>query len=250
MTLCMFGLYLAKNLVELSSDLLTESSVDISVNLSQFEFPGIKAGKLQYLNFSGFSAVIQLDFDRIQLESQSEDEWIAIALDYGRVQSQVFGKVSSMLPWSFRSAFFEDLPKLQQFLEVEKSLLLAKLKSLEGYGEFSLIARVKQQSESEQSLAGRAYFALRKQEFERKQQLNLDAKLLVEMVQPNPNRICWEQVREQELLRVSVLLKIEEVEQVRQNLINWQILRPGWQIQLGEALPPYSFVGNSLLAPL
>ena len=219
----------------------------LCLGLAELDCGAIADPKIQCLNFEHFTAIIQTDLDLTQLESQSEQDWIEFAIAYSRVQCEIFTKVRSMCPWSLRSAFFTDLTKLQQFLVTDQQLFLTKLQVLEGLGEFSLVAQfepelAKSQLTKQAEVKGRAYFSLRKQEFELNQKISLEAKAIVDLVQADGSKVCWGKVREKEQIRSSVLLKLAEVDRVRERLYNWQESHPGWQIELGESLPPYSFV--------
>jgi len=205
---------------------------------------GVAGGKLEYFRFGEFWALVETGLDLGSLQNLKEESWIELALGYGRVQSHIFIKVKSMLPWSLRSAFFERMASLEQFLQAAEENFLTKLQGLEGWAEYSLVARFEQVEESfgEERLKGRAYFQLRKQEFERQQQIGLQAKVIVELVQAEVGRVGWEEPRLGEQLRASVLLRVEELTQTKERLRYWQGLNPGWKVELGEALPPYSFV--------
>jgi Gas vesicle synthesis protein GvpL/GvpF len=217
------------------------------LGVAELDLDAIADHQLQCLNFGKFTAIVQIGLDLSQLGSQAEQDWIEFAIAYGTVQCQIFAKVRAMLPWSLRSAFFADLARLQQFLETDQSLFLARLQALEGWGEFSLVAifepeLIKPDLIKTEETKGRAYFASRKHEFELKQKISLEAQAIVELVQTDPSKVVWGKVREKEQMRSSVLLKVVEEEQIREQLNNWQESHPGWQIELGESLPPYSFV--------
>jgi hypothetical protein len=205
---------------------------------------GILEGKLEYLELQEFWALVEVGLSLENLQNLDQESWIDLALGYGKAQSQVFGKVKSMLPWSLRSAFFESSERLITFLETNQELFSTRLQELEGWAEFSLVIKLQKIEEAfnQEQLKGRAYFDLRKQEFERQQQVKLESEAIVELVQADPERVRWEELKPGEQGRVNVLLKVQEVDQIKERLRAWQSLNQGWSIELGEALPPYSFV--------
>ncbi|MGQ9866957.1 MAG: GvpL/GvpF family gas vesicle protein [Pseudanabaenaceae cyanobacterium] len=187
---------------------------------------GILDHPLAWIAVDDLAVLVEPGFEAPVLAGWGESQWLAAALAHAAVVQSVFAK-ATILPIALRSGFWADVPTVCSWLQEQGSRWAARLRELAGCGEVTV--RAWPVSSPLPELAGRAYFAAKR---ERSQGL---AKVQ-EVLRAHSRDF---RVRSgEEALRWDLLVTAAQLADLRTQTA--QI--PGWQVQLGEWLPPYGFV--------
>ncbi|MDX1977597.1 MAG: GvpL/GvpF family gas vesicle protein [Pseudanabaenaceae cyanobacterium bins.68] len=197
---------------------------------------GIGGKPLQDLEWAELKAVFEPEIDLHQMQTAEPEQSLGVAIAYSEIQIQIFAQVRSMLPWSFRSAFFPSLELFQTFLAPHSLDFTYRLGQLEGCGELSLAGKF-QPTHPPTPLGGRAYFLAKKQAFAQQQQA---ASVIAQLFQPQ--QTIWQSPRGQEQFRAILLVKLSQLPSSLTQINQWQSEHPDWELEISQPLPPYSFV--------
>lgn len=191
---------------------------------------GLGGHPLAWVVVNDLAVLVEPGFEEQTLEGWDESRWLEAALTHGAVVQAVFA-TATILPIALRSGFFADVAPIYGFLEDQGPRLAARLRSLAGCGEATV--RVVPGTAPAEGLAGRAYFAAKRERWQSLETLQqtLIAGSLAHRVGP---------VRDAEVLRMDLLLTMAQWSALREQ----PFAATGWQVAIGDWLPPYTFAGD------
>ena len=212
--------------------------------LTPLELPSGIAGEVQIFSSDRLSAIVEPEISLVSFEDDS-DRLMQAVLAHDRVICQVF-RQTSVLPLRF-GTYFASIETLEKHLKSQSQQYLEKLEQLEGKGEYSLKFRPLLPPEEPLPLetGGRQYFLAKKQRYQQIQDFNETQAaewqkacvLTTEtyqsaIVEPTPDREG----------QIYILVNRQEESLLLERYQTWQETCPHWEVQLGEALPPYHFL--------
>jgi len=202
------------------------------------------AGSLHLVTAADVTAVVEPDLNLESLQVNDERLMQAV-LCHDRVIRDLFGQ-ATVLSLRFGTCFVSE-EKLVEHLTIHAAAYLKKLGQLAGQAEFTLklTPQACTAAPLPDATSGKAYFLAKKQqlqqqaEFQRQQQRSL-AELQRAIAHLCPHLIVGEPregIERFYLLapRSAELTLVAAIERL-------QVEYPGWELSLGEALPPYHFV--------
>jgi hypothetical protein len=200
---------------------------------------------VQVVSRDELAAVVEPD---LILDELKDDKILMQAvLCHDRVIRELFLQ-TTILPLRFGTSFLS-LQGLLTHLEANRSTYLEKLTQFEGKAEYPLKFIPLPLPEAPVSLEakGKDYFLAKKQQYQmqlerQRQQQNEFKRMALIVTQAYPQFVTSETQAEVET--VYLLAKREEEPQLHQAFREWQNQCPSWQMTLGEALPPYHFMGD------
>jgi hypothetical protein len=202
------------------------------------------ANSIQVVGNGELSALVEpaLDLEAIQAE---DDRLLQAVLIHDRVL-RTFFQQTTILPLRFGTQFVS-LEGLQQHLQAHQTQYLAKLTQLTGKAEYTLKLNPTENSDSliSPNATGKQYFLAKKQHYQnqlaQQQQQQVEfQQMLHTIAQLYPDFVLVEP--SDGTKRVYLLGDRQKETELQQQLHDWQTLCPHWDLQLGEALPPYHFV--------
>jgi hypothetical protein len=208
------------------------------------ELPEGILGSLALVNGAYLSAVVELELRAEQLQS-SDEQLMQAVLAHDRVIRELF-RQTVVLPLRF-GTYFVSREGLLEHLEARSSEYLQKLANLQGKAEYVLKLTPVERSQPsiEADLKGKDYFLAKKQRYQsqaeqQQQQQNELEQLMRAIAEHYPGSVRSEPKDGVE--RVYLLASFLSTFTPHHKLPNWQSQCPHWQLNLGEALPPYHFV--------
>jgi hypothetical protein len=202
-------------------------------------------GCLQLVGNEWLSVVVEPDLSLAALQ-QDDALLLQAVLAHDRIIRALFCQ-TTVLPLRFTS--FSPIDSLLADLHQHHQRYLEILNQIEGKAEYTITLTPIQQPETPISpnLTGKAYFLARKQQVqaqhaERQQQREELQMILAVVADCYPYRIAT--VPETESQRIHILLPKVEEDTLWQVASAFNEKFPRWQIDLGEALPPYHFVDS------
>ncbi|MBO3457736.1 GvpL/GvpF family gas vesicle protein [Aetokthonos hydrillicola Thurmond2011] len=195
---------------------------------------------------SGISAVVEPELYLDNLV-KNDQQLIQIALDHNRVICEIFCQVS-VLPLRLGTSF-NSYEAILNYLKSHADAYKEKLDSLEGKSEYllKLIPRKLEETAPVIETAGKQYFLAKKQRYKEQQdfqntQMNERDNLIDYINQLYSSSTITQAESKGEEGRIYFLLSPQEESLLLENLSSWQQAYPLWDLQLGEALPPYHFI--------
>lgn len=203
------------------------------------------AGTIQVVQTPVLSAMVEpgLDLDAIQAD---DNQLVQAVLTHDRVICQLFWQMT-ILPLRFGTQFVSEAGLLSH-LEAHQESYLAKLNQLEGKAEHRLRLTPIELDDfnfPNEDLTGKAYFFAEKQLYpdqadRRVQQQQEIQRLLKSITQYYPNYHMIESSEDVE--KIYLLVDRQAEMTLYEHVKEWQQHCPSWDLELGEALPPYHFV--------
>lgn len=201
--------------------------------------------EVQIIRTPELSALVEPEFD-VEAIQHDDNQLVQAVLTHDRVICDLFWQ-TTILPLRFGTQFISE-EKLLHHLIANQDQYLAKLDQLEGKAEYRLQLAPIEPSEPEdrdRDLKGRAYFLAKKQRYQDQQDQQTQQQQELETVlsaiaQDYPDYIRREPSQGIEKLYLLVDRQLEMA--LYQQLYDWQAQCPSWELDLGEALPPYHFV--------
>ncbi|MBW4519256.1 MAG: GvpL/GvpF family gas vesicle protein [Scytolyngbya sp. HA4215-MV1] len=203
------------------------------------------SGSVQLVGNDQVSALVEPEIDLEKIQSQDE-QLLQAVLAHDRTTRELFEQ-TTILPLRF-GTFFLSEERLQEHLETQKVDYLTKLNWLQDKAEYTLKLAPADLSESPiaPEITGKQYFLAKKQQYQaqlaRQQQQQAEWVALVQTIAlsyPNP---FISESQEDAPHRIYLLVSRQEEAILMHHLQTWQNQCAYWQLQLGEALPPYHFV--------
>ncbi|MCT7966773.1 GvpL/GvpF family gas vesicle protein [Laspinema sp. D1] len=189
-------------------------------------------------------AVVELDVDINRL--QGDDALLVQAIvAHDRTLGELFQQ-QCLLPLRF-GTLFRSLQALQEHLVTREAEYLEKLDRFVGYGEYILKCLPCPEPEFEISteVRGKAYLLAKKQRYQATQAFQNEQSaqwdwIRGQVTQWYPQAIASD--LEDQSHRIFLLVHKQEEALLYERFQEWQQTCSAWELQLGDALPPYHFV--------
>lgn len=205
--------------------------------------PGI-AGSLQRVDTPSLSAVIEPQLD-LGLVQQNDDRLVQAVLAHDRVMQSLF-RQTVVLPLRFGTCFVSQTALLEH-LHFHNTEYLAKLDTLTDKAEYVLkaIPLAFNATTAPTELTGRDYFFAKKQRLQaqasHQQTQQAELETLHRSILEAYQDVVYSPASE-DGHRIYLLLPRSIETELWQRVGQWQLQCPHWQLEVGEALPPYHFV--------
>ncbi|MFN6501543.1 MAG: GvpL/GvpF family gas vesicle protein [Nostoc sp. DedQUE01] len=192
---------------------------------------------------SGVSALVE---SAISLESlQNNDEsLIKAVLSHDRIICEVF-RQTTLLPLRFGTSFASQASLLNH-LETHAEEYLEKLCQIKGKNQYILkfIPRTLDETNTPAASGGREYLLAKKQRYQAQQdfytaQITEWENVAQTITQIHESKIVKQEGKE---TRIYLLVSSQNESLLTAQVLAWQEACPRWELQLGEALPPYEFI--------
>jgi hypothetical protein len=203
------------------------------------------AGKVQMFSCDRISAIVEPEISVASLEADS-DQLMQAVLAHDRVICQVFRQIS-VLPLRF-GTYFASTESLQTHLKSQNQPYLEKLDQLEGKGEYIIrfTPLLPPDDPLPSETGGRQYFLAKKQRYQQIQDFQDTQKLewenAVEFARKTEPSVIVEPTQEQEEGKIYLLFNLQDETILLELYHTFQQNCTHWDVQLGEALPPYHFL--------
>ncbi|MBO0351272.1 GvpL/GvpF family gas vesicle protein [Phormidium pseudopriestleyi FRX01] len=189
-------------------------------------------------------AVVEFDVDINRL--QGDDALLVQAIvAHDRTLGELFEQ-QCLLPLRFGTLFLS-LQALQEHLVTREAEYLEKLDRLVDKGEYILkcIPRPEPESEISTEVRGKAYLLAKKQRYQATQAFQNEQSAQWDWIRRQVTELYPEAIAsdlEDQSHRIFLLASIQEEPLLYERFQEWQQTCSAWELQLGEALPPYHFV--------
>lgn len=225
------------------SNLYTYAFVDTPV--ADIELPMGISDRILLIDKAGVSAVVETG---VSLESiQNDDEkLIQAVLSHDRVICEIF-RQTTVLPLRFGTSFASK-ESLLTHLESHAEEYVKKLRQLDGKSEYILkfIPGTLEEPTIPNETGGRQYFLAKKQRYKTQQEFytaqTAEWENAVAQITEIYNKSALVVQPENEAARIYLLVSRTDETLLAEQFITWQQNCPRWELQLGEALPPYHFI--------
>lgn len=212
--------------------------------VSDLELPVGISDRVLLISSAGVSALVE---PSVSLESlQNDDErLIQAVLSHDRVINEVF-RQTTVLPLRFGTSFASK-EGLLTHLESHAEEYLGKLRQLNGKSEYILkfIPRTPDEPIIPTEAGGKQYFLAKKQRYKTQQDFHAaqtaEWENAVHLITQIHKSAVINQ-REGEAARIYLLVTRQDEPLLAEQFLAWQAACPRWELQLGEALPPYHFI--------
>jgi hypothetical protein len=190
------------------------------------------------------SAIVEPEISVASWEANS-DRLMQAVLTHDRVICQVF-RQTSVLPLRF-GTYFASTESLQTHLKSQNQQYLEKLEELDGKGEYSLkfTPLLPPEDSLPSETKGKQYFLAKKHRYQQIQDFQDTQKLewenAVEFASKTYQSVIVEPTPEREG-KIYLLLNLQDETILLELYHTFQQNCTHWEVQLGEALPPYHFL--------
>jgi hypothetical protein len=196
------------------------------------------------ISHAGVSALVEPE---VSLESlQNDDErLIQAVLSHDRVICELF-RQTTILPLRFGTSFVSK-ESLLTHLEFHAEEYLEKLRQLNGKAEYMLkfIPRTLDEPVITPEAGGRQYFLAKKQRYQTQQDFQIaqtaEWDRAVHLITQIYKSAIVVQPQGEEA-RIYLLVSRQDEPLLAEQFLAWQKACSRWELQLGEALPPYHFI--------
>lgn len=201
-------------------------------------------GSLQLVTVDELAALVEPDLTLDSLQT-TDDVLVQAVLCHDQVIREVFEQ-APLLPLRFGTCFVSR-QGLMEHLGSHSAEYLHKLTKLRGQAEYllKLVPIATPDASIQPDVKGKHYFLAKKQnyqaqtEWHQQQQVELE-KLLDSIALRFPN---WTQTESDDGVERIYILSDRQDEVLLYDWVKaWQSLCPRWELNLGQALPPYHFV--------
>ncbi len=214
---------------------------------SPLELPPGIAGNLKIISLDHISAVVEpeVDLNLIETILQNDEQLQQAYLRYGVVICELFRQIT-LLPLKFYHCF-KDQDSLEHHLKINQQYYLSQLERFHNQGEYILKLFPQQPPEPPlpQVSKGRDYFLAKKQHYQLQQDFKLQQAYELEQILKiiaqtySPNLLTN---LEKEVPQIYILASLHDKALLRQHFQTWQNYCQTWEMELGEAIPPYDFL--------
>jgi hypothetical protein len=203
------------------------------------------AGDVQVIGTPVLSALVEPEFDLEEIQ-HDDGQLVQAVLMHDRMICDLFWQ-TTILPLRFGTQFISE-ESLLTHLDANQEQYLTKLNELEGKAEYRLRLMPVEFPEvalPDETSTGREYFLAKKRHYQLHQDQQLQQqqelqKVLAAIAQVYPDYVRREPNEGVE--KLYVLVDRQEERSLYQHMHDWQSRCPHWELDLGEALPPYHFV--------
>lgn len=215
------------------------------VNRSRVELtlPEGVLGPLEIVSHKQLTAIVEPD---LQLDDLQQNDAILLqaVLAHDRVIRELF-RQTTVLPLRFTT--FPTRTNLIADLETNQAKYLGILARLDGQVEVTLKLVLVENPEPEvpPQLKGKEYFLAKKQLYQaQQQQRDAQAQEFNSVIQAIAQ--LYPIVIQSDLQQAYLLVPQEKVPDLQAQVSNFEKIITSWQLYLGEALPPFHFVGDEV----
>lgn len=200
------------------------------------------AGQLQIVTAADLSALVEPDLSLEALQ-QNDEKLLQAVISHDRVICQLFHQ-TIVLPLRF-GTYFVSQESLLTHLDSHCDEYLHKLSNLVGKAEYTLKLMPLGPTGTSVAFDVKRKSLVKKQQYqnqlEQQYQQRMEwQEIMRAIAQAYPNNV--QGGTEAGVERLYLLVSYQEKTLLHQRLQHWQRLCPKWELQLGEALPPYHFV--------
>ena len=199
--------------------------------------------RVQVIRHGEIFALVEPNVDIKSLENDDE-RLIQAALSHDRVICELF-RQTTVLPLQFGTTFISK-ERLIEYLESHGQDHLNRLHQLHGKTEHCVkfIPRVPDEVDTSPKAKGKQYFLAKKQQYEAQKKFKDSQKLewdnTVELITKHYPSAIIKQLEQG--WQVYLLIDHQQKALVIEQFLGWQLACPCWELQIGEALPPYHFI--------
>ena len=210
----------------------------------ELELPLGIGQRVQLVPGTQICAVVELDVDINRL--QGDDALLVQAIvAHDRTLGELFQQ-QCLLPLRF-GTLFRSLQALQEHLVTREGEYLEKLERFVGQGEYILkgLKRPEPELDISTEVRGKAYLMAKKQRYQATQAFQNEQAaqwdwICRQVTEWYPQAIATD--LEDQSHRIFLLAPIQEEPLLYERFQEWQQTCSAWELQLGDALPPYHFV--------
>ncbi|HEY9657012.1 MAG TPA: GvpL/GvpF family gas vesicle protein [Allocoleopsis sp.] len=202
------------------------------------------AASLQVITVESLAALVESGLALEQLQA-NDDLLIQAVLRHDQIIRTVFEQ-TPLLPLRF-GTYFVSYQGLVEHLQTHQAAYLEKLAQLNGRAEYLLKLTPLPVPEVEISadLKGRDYFLAKREQYQAQtdwqQQQQTELQQVIDTL--TQQKIQWVRTDPTEPIeRIYLLSDRRQEQQLKATFARWQENFLHWELQLGEALPPYHFV--------
>lgn len=206
---------------------------------------GMGGDRLLLISTSGISALVEPEVSVKSWENDDE-KLIKAVVSHDRAIREIFAQ-TTVLPLRFGISFASE-KNLLDSLESHRAEYLEKLNQIQGKAEYTLkfIPKTFEEPKPPPKGKGKEYFLAKKQRYQTQQNFfEIQAaqweQIAEEISELYPSAVVVEPEGE-ELRKIHLLLSLQEETLVAEQFLGWQEVCSSWELQLGEALPPYHFI--------
>jgi Gas vesicle synthesis protein GvpL/GvpF len=192
----------------------------------------------------GIAAVVEIGVNLESLQ-QNERQLITAVLSHDRVICELF-RQTTILPLRFGTCFTSK-QNLLTHLQSESQEYLQKLHQFKDKSEYLLkfISRTTDETVIPIESAGKQYFLAKQQRYKAQQEFyaNQTAEwegVVLQITEIYKSAIVIQPQNQEG--RIYLLVSRHDENLLAKQFIAWQKACPRWELQLGEALPPYHFI--------
>ncbi|MBD2773088.1 GvpL/GvpF family gas vesicle protein [Iningainema tapete] len=212
--------------------------------VAALELPYGIGSRVLIISNAGISALVE---PKVSLESlQNDDEQLIQAvLSHDCVIRELF-RQTTILPLRFGTSFTAK-ESLLTYLESHAQEYLEKIRQLSGKAEYILkfIPKTLDEPVVTPEVGGRQYFLAKKQRYQTQQDFqiaqNMEWNQIVELITQIYKSAIVVQPQGEEA-RIFLLVSRQDEPLLAEQFLTWQQACSRWELQLGEALPPYHFI--------
>ncbi|MFB2839053.1 GvpL/GvpF family gas vesicle protein [Floridanema evergladense] len=208
------------------------------------EIPIGIAGEVFLINGGNISALVEAEVSLSSLQNDDQ-QLISAVLSHDRVICEIF-RQTTILPLRFGTSFVSQ-EKLLLHLEAHQNEYLEKIHELKGKAEYILkfTPRKLEEPAIPSEVGGKQYFLAKKQRYQNQQDFYIlqtaEWENVVHLITDiHKSAIIFPAQGED--ARIFLLVNQTEENLLKTQFRNWQRACPRWELQLGEALPPYHFI--------
>lgn len=198
---------------------------------------------VQVIQHGEIFALVEPNIDIKSLEDDDQ-RLIQAALAHDRVICELF-RYTNVLPLQFGTTFSAK-ESLINYLDSHGQEHLNKLQQLQGKAEYCIkfIPRLPDEADIASKAKGKQYFLAKKQQYESQKKFKDSQKSewdnIVKLINKHYLSVVIKQMEEGK--QVYILIDRQQKALVTDRVLGWQQTCPGWELQIGEALPPYHFI--------
>ncbi|MBF2089068.1 MAG: GvpL/GvpF family gas vesicle protein [Synechococcales cyanobacterium K44_A2020_017] len=209
------------------------------------ELPEGLANSLQLVEQGALSAVVESQLDPDTIRAGDERFQLQAILSHDRVLQDLFQQ-TDVLPVPF-GTFLVSLDALTQHLAAHQEVYVAKLQQVIHKAEYTLKAHLHPLvlEELPESAKGKDYFLAKKRRYQQQETYrNQQQEQLAGLLEAIAQLGCPYHHSEPKdgVERIHILGDRDDHGYLQQQVEQWQMDCPLWELSLGAALPPYHFV--------
>ena len=231
----------------MSNEVTVYTYAFLKIPASPLELPAGIAGKVELVSRDSLAALVEPGLCLEEINNDDRRLMLAV-VSHDRVIREVF-RQTAVLPLRFGTCFVS-VGGMLAHMQQRQEEYLQKLEVFAGKAEYMLKFLPLQPPVSEvpREAKGKQYFLAKKQRYQSQQDFQTQQAAQWQEVQRliaqvYPDAVAGLAVDSTE--RIYLLGAREEEAELLQQLQAWQQVCSHWELQLGEPVPPYHFVGDA-----